>query len=135
MATGKVLATARTASSPAATPAPRRTWGAGRDAGCRTPLDALRLGRGDEADSDGVERRLRPAHQPQLAEDAAHVGLDGLLADAELARDLLVGLPHRNEPQHVGLALGELLRAVRRAHLPHQPRLRFGSQLDLPLRR
>src|SRR5687767_12489265 len=125
MATGNVLATARTASTPAATPAPRRTWGAGMGAGGRTPLDALRLGggaRGDQPDSDGVERRLRPAYQPELAEDAADVGLDGLLADAERARDLLVGLPHRHQPQHVGLALGELLRAVRRAHLAHEPR-------------
>src|SRR5687768_300800 len=42
---------------------------------------------GGEAELDGVEGGLGTAVHAQLGEDAADVGLDGLLADVQLASD------------------------------------------------
>ncbi len=39
---------------------------------------------------DGVQRRLRPARQPELAQDVAHMGARGALGDEQRGRDLLV---------------------------------------------
>src|SRR4051812_7681593 len=72
---------------------------------------------GDEADARGVEGGLGAALHAQLGEDAAHVALHRLLADAQRGRDLLIGFALRQQPQHVRLAVGQRLGALRRAHL------------------
>src|SRR5690349_16806552 len=77
---------------------------------------AGRLGRRD-ADAQGIERGLRATLQTELGENVADVRLDGLLGDMERARDFLVGLPLRQQPQHLDLALGEHVGILRRAHL------------------
>src|SRR5919108_4172919 len=65
-----------------------------------------------QADASRVQRGLRAALEAELPQDAAHMRLDRLLGDAEVARDLLVGVAPRQQPQHLDLALGELLRVL-----------------------
>ncbi len=88
--------------------------------------------RRNQAGADGVERGLRAALHAQFREDSAHVRFDGLLGIIQAARDLLVGLALRQQPQHLGLALGERLGTLRGAHGLHQARRRFGRQPHLP---
>src|SRR2546430_11997609 len=45
----------------------------------------------DQANTSGVERGLGTTLDPQLAQDTAHVGLDRLFGDSQIASDLLVG--------------------------------------------
>src|SRR3954453_12187341 len=56
---------------------------------------------------------LRARANPELAEHAAHVRLDGLLGQEQLARDLLVGAPERDQVGHLALAAGQRRQAVR----------------------
>src|SRR5947209_4825398 len=84
-----------------------------------------------QSDVDGVEGGLRAALDIELAEDAADVRLHGFLADAQVARDLLVGAATSEEPEHVGLAIGKGLAALRRAHFSHEPGGGLWRQLHL----
>jgi hypothetical protein len=52
-----------------------------------------------------VERSLRATLDPQLAQDAAYVGLDRLLGYPQFPRDLLIRQPARQQPQYVDLAV------------------------------
>src|SRR5437868_256669 len=76
--------------------------------------------RGHQSDVDGVERGLRTALNVELAEDAADVRLHCLLADAQVPRDLLVGAAAGEQTEDVGLAIGEGLAALGRAHFAHE---------------
>src|SRR5215831_6330529 len=93
---------------------------------------SLRRAWRNQARADGIERRLGAALDSQLREDAAHMGLYRLLADAQAAGDLLVGLPLSQQLQHLGLALGERLGALRSADRLYQARGGFRRELDLP---
>jgi hypothetical protein len=57
----------------------------------------------------GEHDGLDPALHPELAQQPGDVGLDGRLAEEELAAHRRVGHAPREEPQDLGLALGELL--------------------------
>ena len=57
----------------------------------------------------GGRRRWRGA---QLAEDAAHVLLDGVLGDEQSLADRAVGAALGHQPEHVELALGQLVERV-----------------------
>ena len=61
-----------------------------------------------------VHNSLDPDPQPQLGQDAAHMGLGGGVADEELAGDLGVGQAPSDEPQNLDLPLGETRLAPRR---------------------
>src|SRR4030088_339086 len=67
-----------------------------------------------------IESSLGPALQLELAKDVAHMSLHRLLADPELASDLLVRLAFRDETKHSGLALGEGLWTSGDLHLANQ---------------
>ena len=54
----------------------------------------------------GVQGRLGAAAYVELAVEVVDVGLDGAQGDEKLARDLLVRLSAREQPQHLGLSLG-----------------------------
>ena len=51
-----------------------------------------------------ADELLLPA-EAELAENVAHVVLDGLLGDEEVRADLLVGVPARDELQHLAFTL------------------------------
>src|SRR4030081_1661132 len=76
----------------------------------------------DQANTHRVERGLHATLDPQLAQDAAHVGLDGLLGDSQVATDLLIGQAACQQLQHLRLALREHLRALWCDYLLHEPR-------------
>src|SRR5690606_34801712 len=78
------------------------------------------LGRGDQTGAHRLEDCLRPTLDVELGEDAADMGLYGLLADRETPRDLLVRLPLCQQAQDVGFPVGQRLRRVRRPDLAHQ---------------
>ena len=74
------------------------------------------------------QRRRRPVRDPDRAEDRGQVRLDGALADAEAAGDLLVGQPLTHQLEHLALAGGEVAagRAAAgagREQLPRHPRV------------
>lgn len=50
--------------------------------------------------------------QVELGEDVAHVLLDGLVADHQLARDRRVGAPFGHQSEHLALASGQALQGV-----------------------
>jgi hypothetical protein len=81
-----------------------------------------------------VEGRLCAALDPELAEDVAHVGLHGLLADVQLPGDFLVGAAHGEEAEDVGFTLGESFRALRRADFAEEARGRLWGELHLAFR-
>src|ERR1700680_1972164 len=56
----------------------------------------------------GVDGRLGPCRHIELAEDAADVVLDGLLAQKKLLRDLFVREPNRNQLNDVCFAFRQL---------------------------
>ena len=58
-------------------------------------------------------RCLRPVDHVQRLEDRGDVHLHGLLGDAEVGADLLVGEPVAQVVQHVDLAIGELRQRTR----------------------
>ena len=60
---------------------------------------------------DGVESDLGAVAQFELFEDGAHVVLDGGVGQFELARDLFIGAPLREQRDHLAFAQGERLRA------------------------
>src|SRR5476651_1946467 len=53
---------------------------------------------------------LRPRPHLQFFVDAADVGVDGLVADAEFLRDLLVDQPPAQQVEHLLFALGQAFR-------------------------
>jgi hypothetical protein len=59
--------------------------------------------------SDAHRPELVAARELQLPQHRAHVGLDGLRADVELAGDLLVRVAPRDEPEHLALPRRELV--------------------------
>src|SRR5580704_402963 len=76
----------------------------------------------DETFADGQDCRLRSVGHTQLGEHAAHVSLDGLLADTQPLRDLFVREPLDHKAEDVAFPGGEI-RAVstRRPAAMHQP--------------
>jgi hypothetical protein len=54
--------------------------------------------------AEGEDRGLDPILQPELAQDAADVRLDGLLADREVAGDLPVAEAVGDQPQDVAFS-------------------------------
>src|SRR5699024_3271674 len=58
---------------------------------------------GVEAAVDGPAGGLVPVGELELAEDVAHVGLDGLLGDVELLADAPVGVAAGQPSQHLAL--------------------------------
>src|ERR1051326_6080282 len=75
----------------------------------------------DQTDPRRMDRSLRPAQHPKLAEDAVDVTLDGLLSEAETARDLLVGFPSGHPAEHLDFA-GRIAACVRLS-IPSLPRM------------
>src|SRR6185295_732325 len=67
-----------------------------------------RLGSGHEPFLEGDLGEPRHRIDAELAHQALPVTLDGAVADAELLRDLLVGLPARHPDQDLALPAGEL---------------------------
>ena len=63
--------------------------------------------------SEGEDRGLDAVLQIELGEDAADVGLDGLLADYQLAGDLAVAVPAGDEVEDLAFARREGLEAGR----------------------
>src|SRR6202521_60758 len=78
-----------------------------------------------------VKRGLGSALQLKLAEDVADVRLDRLLADTELAGNLLIRLAFREESKHGCFPFREYLRAPGNLHLTHQARGGLRGQMDL----
>src|SRR5262249_43916052 len=62
---------------------------------------------GDQAAPDGNSHRLGPGGGPQLGHGRAQVKFDRVLADAELERDRLIGLPGSHLAQHLRFARGQ----------------------------
>jgi len=69
------------------------------------PAGALRLGLVAACLlAEGEDRRLDAVLQAEFGEDAADVGLDGLLADLQVPGDLPVALAPGNQPEYVAFA-------------------------------
>src|SRR5271155_3135183 len=65
------------------------------------------------ADQPALQRvadELRAGSEPELLLDVRAVGLDGAHRQIQLRGDLCVGVPERDQSQHVGLTLGEIVR-------------------------
>ena len=60
-----------------------------------------------QAESNGLGARLSPRPHPQLAEDRAHVVVDGSLGEHELRRDLGIPQTVRDEPEQTALRIGD----------------------------
>jgi transposase-like protein len=58
---------------------------------------------------EGEDRSLHAILQAEFGEDAADVGLDGLLADRQVPGDLPVAVTAGDQPEHVAFARGEWL--------------------------
>src|SRR5687767_9351 len=115
---------------------PARYSGAGRGGGAagtgpesvrsglggRQGVGAAGAGRG--ARGEDQRDRVRPVPGTQLAQDGLDVGLDGVLADEQVAADLPVRLALDELVQDVGLAAGQ--RDLRHERLGH----RHGRRLD-----
>src|SRR5262249_23633858 len=56
---------------------------------------------------EGVRRRCRPRRNPELEEDVAHVTVDRLLAQEQLAGDDLVGLARGDQAENLQFARGQ----------------------------
>ena len=67
------------------------------------PLDV------DQAAVDRVADQLRAGRHRELLLDVGAMGLDGAHTQVELLGDLVVGVPERDQPQHLELALGEVV--------------------------
>src|SRR5205823_10329243 len=74
------------------------------------PTDAVAL---------GPERGLRAVADADPLEDVREVGLDGLLADLQAARDQLVRQARADQAQHLELAVGEATGALGGARGQH----------------
>src|SRR5438874_1450962 len=77
-----------------------------------------RPGRSGQAVVDGIQRGLRPAREPELAEDVADVRPRRSLGDDERGRDLLVAHALTDEPEDIALALRQRLDLGRGPALP-----------------
>src|SRR3954469_8355087 len=73
---------------------------------------------------------LDPRRYAHLAEDVPQVGLDGLLAEEQLVRDLRVGLAVDHEHGELELAFGQ--RLERRPGRPARPRALLNAMPELP---
>src|SRR5579859_7281949 len=93
-------------------PAIRRALGPTR--GLRPALPAIGLV------TEGEDRRLDAVLQAELGEDAADVGLDGLLADRQLPGDLPVAVTAGDQLEHLALAGRERLQRIRRWRPPQR---------------
>src|SRR5688500_15964398 len=80
-------------------------------------IACARTGSGRHARLEREDGCLRAALHVQLHEDAAHVRLDGVLADVEQAGNLLVGFALGHQLQHLGLSIGERLVRLWRAYV------------------
>ena len=69
---------------------------------------------GDQAALERVADELGARREPQLLLDVRAVRLDRAHRQVQLFGDLGVGVPERDQPQHVDLALGEVVRRSRR---------------------
>jgi len=58
---------------------------------------------GDQPQTFGHHRGLRPVDHAEGAEDCSHVRFHRAFHDAELARDLLVALAFANQREHLHL--------------------------------
>lgn len=63
--------------------------------------------RSEQTDFHRSRDSLRPAANSKFAINAAEVRFDGVLADEELARQFLVGVPLGQEAKNLGLPLAE----------------------------
>ena len=54
--------------------------------------------------AEGEDRRLDAVLQAEFGEDAADVGLDGLLADSQVPGDLPVAVTAGDQPEYVAFA-------------------------------
>ncbi|MCO5606958.1 hypothetical protein L7F22_061149 [Adiantum nelumboides] len=102
----------------------------------RAKCPALFVG-GDETAAEALGDGLGPVGRRELAEQAAGVGLDGVLGQVELAPDLAVALALAHPAQDLHLALGEVDRrtGARRGALGRQravlgPHGRVGERGD-----
>src|SRR2546425_10549932 len=86
-----------------------------------TSSAAAQVARAHQAPLHRVEGRLRSTLQLELAEDVAHVRLDGLLTDTELAGDLLVCLAFRDQSKDGRFPFGQDLGATRNLHFADEP--------------
>src|SRR5215213_5911620 len=68
---------------------------------------ALRVALHAESRVAGAHDRLGPRRRAELPEDVRHMVADRLVADAQPLGDVAVGEPARDEPEHLGLAVGE----------------------------
>ena len=70
---------------------------------CREPA-RLRLVAAIGLVAEGEDRRLEAVLQAEFGEDAADVGLDGLLADRQIPGDLPVAVTSGDQPQYFAFA-------------------------------
>src|SRR4051794_32651913 len=64
----------------------------------------------DEVVVEGVADELRARRAVDLLLDVRAVRLDGAGGEEQVLRDLRVGVPERDQLQHLALALGEVVR-------------------------
>ena len=79
-------------------------------AGPRAAQAGRSSGRGDQTVPDRARGEFRATARVELLEDVAEMELDGVLADPELGRDLLVAQAARHEREDIELALGQPIR-------------------------
>src|ERR1700729_1481219 len=91
----------------------------------------LRLAEPDQTGLIGENHSLNAVTKPELAEQARDVRLDCRLADDELGCDLRVRKTAGEQPQHLGLARGELPEHLARLGAGRQ---RGGEPLEQPAR-
>ena len=73
---------------------------------CASGVGLVELVERDQANTRRMERGQRATLDPQLAQDVAYVGLDGLLGDSQVVTDLLVGGAACQQLQHLRFAMG-----------------------------
>ena len=70
-----------------------------------------------QADGDG----MRPIVRGQFGKDVLDVAFDGFFGDRELTGDHFVGVPTRNEPEHIHFPYGTRHRRQHARPIPSPP--------------
>src|SRR5215470_849196 len=81
--------------------------------------------------AEGEDRCLHAVLQSEFGEDAADVGLDGLLADHQVPGDLPVALTAGDQPEYLAFTRRERLQRIRRrrpAERPGEPGQQLGAE-------
>jgi hypothetical protein len=81
--------------------------------------------------AEGEDRRLDAVLQAEFGEDAADVGLDGLLADRQVPGDLPVAVTAGDQPEYLAFARRERLQRVwwrRPTQRPGEPGQQLGAE-------